>query len=458
MSTQVENKIDMLHGPMLVKILVFALPLALSSVMQQLFNSVDVAVVGHYVGASALAAVGSNAPVIGLFINLLVGLSLGTNAVVSNHIGRHDPYRTRRAVATSMRVAVIGGLSIAAIGFASARSILELMGTPDDVMEQAVLYLRCYMLGLPFLAIFNFGASILRSVGDTRRPLYILIATGLLNAALNMMFVVWWGMGVEGVAIATGISSAVSAGIIVVLMMRDKGPCGLQFPLEKTDFAELGGIVRIGLPAGVQGMVFSFSNMVLQSAVNSYGSEVMAGSAAALNFEYYCFFIIQAFNGAAISFIGQNYGAGNIQRVRRAFAFCMTLGVVFCAGFNWLFVWQEEFFLGIFTDVPQVMEYGYQRMHIVLGLQALGCSYEITASALRAMGRSIAPTIFTIIGTCLLRVGWVYFIMPIYPGFDKLMMVYPLSWILTGTMVIIDYIVFMRKKFGKTIVEEQNIC
>ena len=184
----------------------------------------------------------------------------------------------------------------------------------------------------------------------------------------------------------------------------------------------------------------------------------MAGSAAALNFEYYCFFIIQAFNGAAISFIGQNYGAGNIQRVRRAFAFCMTLGVVFCAGFNWLFVWQEEFFLGIFTDVPQVMEYGYQRMHIVLGLQALGCSYEITASALRAMGRSIAPTIFTIIGTCLLRVGWVYFIMPIYPGFDKLMMVYPLSWILTGTMVIIDYIVFMRKKFGKIIVEEQNIC
>ena len=443
---------------MLVKILVFALPLALSSILQQMFNSVDVAVVGHYVGSSALAAVGSNAPVIGLFINLLAGLSLGTNAVVSNHIGRHDPYRTRRAVATSMRVAVIGGVGIAIVGIASARSILEVMGTPDDVMESAVLYLRCFMLGVPFLSIFNFGASILRSVGDTRRPLYILVCTGVLNAVLNVVFVVWMHWGVEGVAVATSIANFVSAAAIVVLLLREKGPCGLRLGGLKSDFAELGGIVRIGLPAGVQGMVFSFSNMVLQSAVNSYGSEVMAGSAAALNFEYYCFFVIQAFNGAAISFIGQNYGAGNMQRVRRAYRLCMVLGVVFCASLNWLFIWQEELFLGIFTNDPGVMEYGYQRMHIVLGLQALGCSYEITAAALRAMGRSIAPTVFTIIGTCFLRVGWVYLVMPDHPGFDNLMWVYPISWILTGVMVISDYFVFMKKKSCKNFAGEQNIC
>lgn len=443
---------------MLVKILVFALPLALSSILQQMFNSVDVAVVGHYVGAKALAAVGSNGPVIGLFINLLAGLSLGTNAVVSNHIGRHDPYRTRRAVATSMRVAVIGGLLIACVGIASARGILELMGTPDDVMESAVLYLRYFMLGVPFLSIFNFGASILRSVGDTRRPLYILVCSGVLNAVMNVVFVVYLHMGVEGVAIATSIANLVSAGAIVVLLLRDKGPCGLHVDSFKSDFAELGGIVRIGLPAGVQGMVFSFSNMVLQSAVNSYGSDVMAGSAAALNFEYYCFFMIQAFNGAAISFIGQNYGAGNMDRVRRAYGLCMMLGVVFCASLNWLFIWQEELFLGIFTGDPQVMEYGYQRMHIVLGLQALGCSYEITAAALRGMGRSIAPTVFTIIGTCFLRVGWVYFVMPEHPGFENLMLVYPISWILTGVMVILDYFVFMKKKCCKKFAEEQNIC
>lgn len=443
---------------MLVKILVFALPLALSSILQQMFNSVDVAVVGHYVGSSALAAVGSNAPVIGLFINLLAGLSLGTNAVVSNHIGRHDPYRTRRAVATSMRVAVIGGVGIAIVGIASARSILEVMGTPDDVMESAVLYLRCFMLGVPFLSIFNFGASILRSVGDTRRPLYILVCTGVLNAVLNVVFVVWMHWGVEGVAVATSIANFVSAAAIVVLLLREKGPCRLRLDGLKSDFAELGGIVRIGLPAGVQGMVFSFSNMVLQSAVNSYGSEVMAGSAAALNFEYYCFFVIQAFNGAAISFIGQNFGAGNMERVRRAYGLCMVLGVVFCASLNWLFIWQEELFLGIFTNDPGVMEYGYQRMHIVLGLQALGCSYEITAAALRAMGRSIAPTVFTIIGTCFLRVGWVYVVMPEHPGFENLMMVYPISWILTGTMVITDYFVFMRKKSCKNFAGEQNIC
>lgn len=448
----------MLHGPMLVKILVFALPLALSSILQQMFNSVDVAVVGHYVGSSALAAVGSNAPVIGLFINLLAGLSLGTNAVVSNHIGRHDPYRTRRAVATSMRVAVIGGVGIAIVGIASARSILEVMGTPDDVMESAVLYLRCFMLGVPFLSIFNFGASILRSVGDTRRPLYILVCTGVLNAVLNVVFVVWMHWGVEGVAVATSIANFVSAAAIVVLLLREKGPCRLRLDGLKSDFAELGGIVRIGLPAGVQGMVFSFSNMVLQSAVNSYGSEVMAGSAAALNFEYYCFFVIQAFNGAAISFIGQNYGAGNMQRVRRAYRLCMVLGVVFCASLNWLFIWQEELFLGLFTGDPQVMEYGYQRMHIVLGFQMLGCSYEITAAALRGMGRSIAPTVFTIIGTCFLRVGWVYFVMPEHPGFENLMLVYPISWILTGVMVISDYFVFMKKKCCKKFAEEQNIC
>lgn len=448
----------MLHGPMLVKILVFALPLALSSILQQMFNSVDVAVVGHYVGAKALAAVGSNGPVIGLFINLLAGLSLGTNAVVSNHIGRHDPYRTRRAVATSMRVAVIGGLLIACVGIASARGILELMGTPDDVMESAVLYLRCFMLGVPFLSIFNFGASILRSVGDTRRPLYILVCSGVLNAVMNVVFVVYLHMGVEGVAIATSIANLVSAGAIVALLLRDKGPCGLHVDSLKSDFAELGGIVRIGLPAGVQGMVFSFSNMVLQSAVNSYGSDVMAGSAAALNFEYYCFFMIQAFNGAAISFIGQNYGAGNMDRVRRAYGLCMMLGVVFCASLNWLFIWQEELFLGLFTGDPQVMEYGYQRMHIVLGFQMLGCSYEITAAALRGMGRSIAPTVFTIIGTCFLRVGWVYFVMPEHPGFENLMLVYPISWILTGVMVISDYFVFMKKKCCKKFAEEQNIC
>lgn len=458
MKNQDGHKIDMLHGPMLVKVLVFALPLALSSILQQMFNSVDVAVVGHYVGSSALAAVGSNAPVIGLFINLLAGLSLGTNAVVSNHIGRHDPYRTRRAVATSMRVAVIGGVGIAIVGISSARSILEVMGTPDDVMEQAVLYLRCFMLGVPFLSIFNFGASILRSVGDTRRPLYILVCSGVLNAAMNVVFVVWLHWGVEGVAVATSIANFVSAVAIVVLLLREKGPCGLHVDSLKSDFAELGGIVRIGLPAGVQGMVFSFSNMVLQSAVNSYGSEVMAGSAAALNFEYYCFFVIQAFNGAAISFIGQNYGAGNMERVRRAYGLCMVLGVVFCASLNWLFIWQEEFFLGIFTNDPGVVEYGYQRMHIVLGLQALGCSYEITAAALRGMGRSIAPTVFTIIGTCFLRVGWVYFVMPDHPGFENLMWVYPISWILTGIMVISDYFVFMKKKSCKNFAGEQNIC
>ena len=293
------NEIDMLNGPLFKKILLFALPLAASSLLQELFNSVDVAVVGHFVGSEALAAVGSNAPVIGLLINLFMGVSMGACAVISNHIGQNDDNSIRKAISTVELISIISGFFLLILGQVAAKPILTWMGTPDDVLGQAVNYLRIYFLGMPFIMAYNFGAAILRSMGDTRRPLYILIIAGVVNTLLNLQFVICFHMGVEGVAIATGIANAVSATLIIRLLRKEKEPFRLQFRKLKIHSVELNRMLSIGIPAGVQGMIFSISNVVVQSSINSYGADAIAGSSAALNFEYYCYFIIQGFNGAA---------------------------------------------------------------------------------------------------------------------------------------------------------------
>ena len=306
-------------APLLLKILWFSLPLAASSLLEQLFNSVDIAVVGHFVGSNALAAVGSNAPVIGLLINLFMGISMGANAVISTLIGQRDYTRIRHAVSTVAVVALVSGFVLTVLGTSLARPILSAMSTPPEVLDMAILYLRIYFLGMPFFMIYVFGAAILRSKGDTRRPLYILFVAGIANTLLNLLFVLVFHMGVEGVAISTSIANALSAYLMVRLLRREEVPFRLDFHDLHVDRRELLRMLKIGVPAGLQGMVFSVSNVVVQSQINTFGADAVAGSSAALNFEYYCYFIIQAFNGAAISFIAQNYGAGLMQRVRRVF-------------------------------------------------------------------------------------------------------------------------------------------
>lgn len=440
------NEIDMLHGPLLKKILLFALPLAASSLLQELFNSVDVAVVGHFVGSNALAAVGSNAPVIGLLINLFVGVSMGACAVLSHHIGTQNVERIRRTVNTVGLVALISGIFLLFLGWVGARPILTWMGTPPDVLPDAVMYLRVYFLGMPFIMIFNFGSAILRSVGDTRRPLYILVAAGVLNTVLNLIFVVFFQLGVLGVAIATGFANLLSALLIIRVLRREDEPYRLHFDQMRIHTRELAHMLRIGLPAGVQGVIFSISNVVVQSSINGFGSDAIAGSAAALNFEYYCYFIIQGFNGAAISFIAQNYGAGKLDRVHRVFWICMGLSVLFCGTFNTIFATWSDFFLNFFSETSGVHQYGRIRMHIVLALQFLACSYEIAGSSMRGMGWSLTPAVLTIFGTCLLRIVWVYFMTPQWGSFNALMLVYPVSWLLTGSMVVIAYWLVVRRK------------
>ena len=321
-------RMDMLHGSLLNKILLFALPLAASSILQQLFNSVDIAVVGKFASSQALAAVGSNSSVISLMINLFVGISVGASVVIANYIGQRNERGIKNAIHTVSVITLASGGLLLVVGLLIARPILEMMDTPDDVIELAVLYLRIYFLGMPFFMIYNFGAAILRSMGDTKRPLYCLVVAGVINTALNLFLVIVLKMSVAGVAIGTVIANMVSAGMIVYILRHEKGPFRLEYKEIGVSRIELRKMLQIGIPAGIQGMVFSIANVFIQAAINLYGSDAIAGSAAALNYEYYCYFVVSAFSQAAVTFISQNYGARQIERCKKIFRQTMLLSVI----------------------------------------------------------------------------------------------------------------------------------
>lgn len=436
---------DMTHGGMLRKILLFALPLAASSIIQQLYNSIDVAVVGRFASSEALAAVGSNGALINLLINIFIGLSVGANVLIAHHIGQKNDGAIKQAISTSMVVAVLSGVLVMFVGIALARPILEMMDTPHDVIDLSTLYLRIYFLGMPFLMVYNFGAAVLRGMGDTRRPLYCLLVSGVVNTVLNLILVIGFDMSVAGVAIGTVVSFIVNAVWVTVLLLREAEPFSLRTCRFRIYRSEIVRMMKIGVPAGVQGMVFSIANIFIQAAINRCGADAVAGSAAALNYEYYCYFVINSFTTAATTFVGQNYGAGNLERCKRAWRQCMAMSVVACAVCNLAFCWQKEFFIGIFSADASVLEYGFKRMELVLAWQWVACSYEISGGALRGLGYSAVPALLTVFGTCLLRLVWIYTIYPLYPTYDTLMMVFPVSWAITGMMVFVAYLLVLRR-------------
>ena len=442
------TRIDMLNGGLFRKILIFALPLMGSGALQQSFNSVDVAVVGRFASSQALAAVGSNGLIISLIINLFVGISVGVNVVIAHYIGQKDTLRIKDAIHTAATVAIVSGLFLLLFGIIIARPLLEALDTPHDVLDLAVLYLRLYSLGMPFMMIYNFGAAILRSMGDTKRPFYSLIVAGIVNTVLNLLLVIVFGMGVAGVAISTVISNVVNAAIIVYLLMNESDPFKLELKKISIIRPELKKMLRIGLPAGMQGMVFSVSNVFILATVNSFGSDAMAGSAAALNFEYYCYFAIAAFGQAAVAFVSQNYGAGQTDRCDKIYRQSMLLSILSCGILNILIFWQKEAFIGIFTSEPEVIHYAAIRISYVLLFQFIASSYEISAATMRGLGYSMTPTILTIFGTCLLRLLWVYAVCPRYHDFKVLMSVYPLSWVITGIAVCTAYFIVRKKAYA----------
>lgn len=447
------NRMDMLHGSLLDKILLFALPLAASSVLQQLFNSADIAVVGRFAenGSQAQAAVGANGSVITLLINLFVGMSIGANAVIANYIGQKQENRIHRAVHTVIVIALCSGVFLVLLGMVVARPVLTLMNTPDDVLEQAVLYLRLYFLGMPFIMFYNFGSAVLRSKGDTKRPLYSLIISGIINVLLNLLLVIVFRLGVSGVAISTVISNVFSAGMVLMFLLHEEEPFRLHLDKLSVSKEPLIRVLKIGVPAGIQGMLFSLSNVCIQSAVNGFGSDAVAGGTDAINFEYFTYFVINAFSQTAVTFTSQNYGAGECERCKKVFRLCMIsctiVTGIMCAVF---IIWRNAF-IRIYTVDEAAIEFALIRMMHVLTLEWLPNSYEISAAAMRGMGRSMLPAFITVLGTCAFRFLWVYTVFVKYNSFEMLMNVYPVSWVITGAAMLIAYFVVRKKAFAQFI-------
>lgn len=434
-----KNSVDMLHGPLLGKILAYAIPFALSSILEQLFITIDVAVVGRFASSEALAAVGANTFLINLFINLFVGVSLGANVVLANYIGQNDNDRIRRAVSTTASLSLISGFLLLVIGLIAAKPMLVAMGTPDDIISEATLFLKIYFLGSPFFMIYNFGASILRSKGDTKRPLYILVISGVINTVLNLIFVIGFNMSVAGVATATDIAYVFSASAVVYFLRKENGPFHLYFNRIKIYSHELKRILIVGVPAGLQGMVFSFSNIFVQTAINSYGSAAIAGASVSQNFDSYCYFMLSAFCGAAVTFVGQNYGAGQYARCKRVFWICLACGAASCFILNMAFLIFADPVLSLFTTDQNVVHFAKMRMFTVLLFQWMASSYEVPSATMRGFGHSMEPALLTIFGTCVLRLVWIFVVCPVWPGFQHLMICYPVSWILTGILVLIVF-------------------
>lgn len=435
----------MLNGGLAGKLILFAIPLAFSSILQQLFNSADVAVVGRFAGSAALAAVGSCVALVGIFVNLIVGLAVGPNAALANLIGQGQRERISGMVHTILTFGMILGVVLMGLGFLTARTVLEASGTPESVINEALLYIRIYFIGVPFMTIYNFGAAILRSYGDTRRPMFYLVISGTVNVILNLVFVICFGLGVEGVAISTAISNMLSTTLILVHLYGKEDEFQFRFHKMHIEWRDLKRVLMIGIPAGIQGAIFSVSNVFIQSGINSFGEDAIAGSSLALNFEYFTYDIANAFAQAAVTFTSQNFGAGNLKRCKKIFWLCMLFGMGFTEILSIVFMIWDDFFVSIYTISDVVAVYGLIRMHHVCSLEGLTATYEVESAALRGMGKSLEPSIITILGTVVFRMIWLVTIFKWIPTYDMLMNVYIASWVFTGGLIFIVYILYMRK-------------
>lgn len=437
----------MLHGPLLGKIVMFALPYAATGILQQLFNSINVFVVGRFDSSHAMAAVGATTFLINLIINLFLGVSVGANAVIANNIGRRDPQAVHRAVSTTAALSLIGGAILLVVGLLVATPLLRLLGTPADVIHDSALYLNICFLGAPFFMVYNFGAAIFRSKGDTRTPLYILAVAGVINVVVSMVTVIVFHMSVAGVACAYFVSNMFSAVVITTLLWREQGEFRVRLRQIRIYRKELGDILAIGLPAGLQATVFSFSNVFVQSSINKFGYAAIAGASLSITFDTYCYYVLTAFCATAITFTGQNYGAGQVDRCRRIFRLCFLLGGASIFTANMVFVLFGPPIASVFTTDPQVVHYCTSRIYVALAFQWIATSYEIPAACMRGLGKSLAPALLTIFGTCFIRLGWIFLVLPHWYGYEHLMLCYPISWVITGVLVSSVYVAASRKAY-----------
>ncbi|MBR4080780.1 MAG: MATE family efflux transporter [Clostridia bacterium] len=435
----------MTTGALLPKVLLFSAPLILSGVLQLLFNAADIIVVGKFAGDQAMAAVGSTGSLINLLVNVFMGLSVGASVLVARAWGAQDFRGVQTAVHTSVSVAGIAGVFVALLGLVLGRPLLVLMKNPPDVIDGATLYITIYFLGMPFNMLYNFGAAILRAVGDTRRPLYYLIIAGVLNVLLNLLLVIVFHMGVAGVAIATVFSQAVSCVLVMACLIRSEGAIHLDLHKLRIDLSQLKEIARIGLPAGLQGSLFSISNVLIQSTVNSFGSVVVAGNTASSNLEGFVYTAMNALYQAAITFSSQNMGAKKYARVHRSMWVC--LGVVLTVGLasGLLMTLLGPVLLHLYTDNPEVIDYGMVRMRIILPTYFICGMMDTMVGQLRGVGQSILPMLVSLTGACALRIVWILTVFAANPTLPTLYWSYPVSWTVTLLAHVTCYFIATRK-------------
>ena len=428
------SEMDMLHGPLSGKLLLFTLPIALSSMVQQLFNAADTAVVGYFGSEGALAAVGTNTEIIALIVTLSSGLSIGANILIANRIGQNEIDELPAAVQTAMLLAALIGMAGLLLGQAAAAPLLELIQTPNSIFEEAALYLRFYMLGYLFLLLYDFGAAVLRARGDSRAPLLALMLSGAANVGLNLFFVVVLHMGVAGVAIATDISTALSALLVLRRLKKDEL---FRLTFRKPQFSTkiAGNILKTGVPSAVQGAVFCFANIFVQASVNRFGETAIAGSTIAMNFEYFTYYIITAFSQTATTFTSQNYAAGQRDRCRRILWLCLGLSTVCSTIPIVTIVLFRDFFSSLFTQEAAVIESAAVRILCILLFEPLCNLYEIPAGVLRGSGHVLYPAVSTMLGTCAFRIIWICMLFRAHPTLPMLYHAFPLSWAATILLV-----------------------
>lgn len=450
-----KQTVDMCNGPILKNVMLYAAPLILTGLLQLLYNAADMIVVARYAGGTALAAVGSNGPLVNLIVNIFVGMSVGASVIVSRYYGAGDRRNLHESVHSAMTLSIICGVITLAIGLVAARPALELMGSPHDVIDQATLYLRIYFLGMPAFMIYNFGAAILRAVGDTKRPLYILTASGVVNVALNLVLVIGFHLGVAGVAIATTVSQIISAVWVVICLMRTHDVYKLELKKLRLYGSKFSAILRNGVPAGIQGSIFSISNILIQSSINSFGSAVVSGNAAALNVEGFVYVAMNAMHHTCLAFMAQNIGAGKLDRLSKIFRTCLvTVTVVGIVIGGAVYIFGEPI-LSLYTatsgadmSIPpaEVIKYGMNRLSIICTMYFLCGIMDVLVGALRGMGSPWMPMIVSIVGVCGIRILWIFTVFRFYNSPESLYVSYIVSWVATAA---VQYVCYrnVRKKY-----------
>ena len=452
---QTSRTMDMTQGRLLTQVLVFALPIMLSGILQLLFNAADTIVVGRFAGNEALAAVGSVGSLNNMIISLFIGLSVGANVLVARYTGSRNDRAVSDTVHTSVLLSLAGGVLLMIIGVLLARPLLELMGSPEDVIDLAVLYVRIIFLGMPVQMLYNFCAAILRAVGDTQRPLYYLTIAGVVNVLLNLVFVILFHLSVAGVALATIISQAISALLVTRALLNMEGPTRLFLNRLRIHPGKLREIIRIGLPAGIQSSVFSLSNVVIQSSVNSFGSVVIAGNAASSNVGNFVYQAMNTFQQAITCFAGQNIGARKPRRIVSAMKVCMFWAVSFGLVLGLLSCVFGTQLLSLFSADPAVIAAGMERQVIVCAPYFLCGMMDVMTGALRGIGYSLLPMIVSILGACAFRLFWVFTIFAAYPTLPCLMLSYPVSWLLTFSVLLVIFLVLWNRSFVPQFTREE---